>query len=300
MKLVLLLLILLGCGQHQPSLLVEEDGKYQDKEVSPKPVEEIEDHYDPATKLDLSFSTPDNLPEDFINYGDTCEQAQGEREFNYYATKIEDLGGNSVNPYINDTYSDDIIGFDKYLDDSGIKHFSAKEVAESGRASILKKCKMKNLLPPKGCWVRSAVLLLMAEKIRSHIGRPILVTSHYRNKCYNKGLYEALDKKEVNSDHLLARSIDLSVNDSRIGKIEVRRKIQSYLCDNFWFDRYYNSIFNYYPYEPNISAGFGTTQIHLGLDSPKGKRAWSYNGASILAEPESRKCFYDDKIILPQ
>ncbi len=302
MKYFLLLLIFLSCGRHTSSLAPppgENIGVAQDPEVVPRTIEEIEDEYDPATNLNLVIAVPENLPEGFIDYSNNCEEANGEKEFRYYTKKIQDLGGKSVNPFANKAYTEDLLGFDKYLDDSGIKHFSAKEVAQSGRTSILKQCKIENLLPPKACWVRSTVLLLMAEKIRAHLGRPLSVTSHFRSSCYNKGLYKALDKEEVNSDHLLARAIDLSVTGTQVEKVEVRKKIQTYLCDEFWFDRYFNSIFSYYPYESNVSAGFGTTQIHLGLDSPKGKRSWSYNGDSILKDSDSRKCFYDDKIILP-
>ena len=154
MKLLLtLFILLLGCGEHYLDHIVE-DGDTHNTAPRPKSVDEIEDQYDPATNINLNIPVPEDLSEDFINYSETCDAADGEKEFRYYKDKIQELGGKSINPFIDLEYSEDLNGFDKFLDDSGIRNFSAAEIANSGRDSILKKCNLVNLLPPKRCWIR--------------------------------------------------------------------------------------------------------------------------------------------------
>ncbi len=290
MKSLIFILFLFSCGNDS----INEVEPGPQKEQSEDPI----DTYDPGNYADIVKSPPGGLPQGYLDFGIPCDEANGVAELSFYEGKILSLGGYPVSAY-SSIYKQNYEGYNKFLDDSGIRNFSAEEISKSNHADVLKKCGIRNLMPPRACWTRSAVLLLMAEKIRAHLGHPISVEALYRSKCYNKEFYNKIrgtkDSKEVNSDHVLARAIDLSYKtNSKFDKMKVRKKVQRYICEQFWFDIDYNSLTNFLAYQPNLSAGFGTTRIHFGFDSPKGRRAWSYDGDSILKEGVAKECFWDD------
>ncbi len=286
MKYIVLLVLFISCGNKTTAS--NEEGVTTTTQAF-----ELEDPFDPATHAQIKKKPISDLPSGSIDFGVSCDRANGVKEFYFYEDKIFDLGGFATSPY-SSNYPETLEGFDRYLKDSGVVNFSAREVSRSNHPEILKTCGLKNLLPPRPCWIRSVVLLLMAEKIRKNLGHPISVESHYRSSCYNKELYKSFKQKERNSDHLLARALDLSYKGAVFSKTDVRKKVQQYICENYWFKGRYNSDVNFLSYTSNLSAGFGNTRIHFGIDSPKGRRSWSYNGDGILKEPHSRECFWDD------
>lgn len=245
--------------------LIKDDSTIPDKTTVLKVDDLTEKHIKP---------TPDEMKNIAAKFESSCSDADGTKEYYYYKKRIESLGGKSIFPYSND-FPNTVSGFQKFLKFTGIKHFSANEVSE-GSNEILKTCQLESLLPPKNCWVRGAVLFLLAEEIRSSIGGyPLSVGSWFRSQCYNKELKKRNINVAAKSDHLLAKAVDLFYS-GKSGKVNIRKKIQEYVCTKYWKNPLYTSMNFEDGTNPNLSIGIGNTSIHLGVDSPKGKRSWLY------------------------
>ncbi len=308
----LLTLLFLSCGQYNAAL-IDLDSNSNSKSALGTP-EEPEEKEDDTTILAKNFSAPFSLEDipplpthtnrdpdqkpDFFSYD--CETQTSFAEYLYYERMIPHLGGNIVSPY-DLIYTQDESGFDKYLQDVGVVHFKANEVIQSNHPNHLRTCGLKNLLPPKNCWMRSATLLLMADKIRRAINFPLSIESHYRPVCYNKLIGGA-----TKSDHIIAKAVDLvpfnKENLTEVERFNLRKKMQASICDEFWFDP-----------ALRVSAGFGYKKVHLGIDSPRQRttlgRVWTYpaywsdltdpqNPIRFLRDGSYSRCFYNENDIL--
>ncbi len=241
-----------------------------------------------ASKSKYIKETPEEMTKLSTEFHSDCSSANGMKEYFFYKSRIESLGGSSIYPYSKD-FPETLVGFQKFLQLSGIKNFTAHEVSE-GSASILKTCGISNLMPPKSCWIRGAVLFLHAEEIRKAIGNyPLSVGSWYRSQCYNKELSKKNVKVAPKSDHLLAKAVDLFYA-GKSGRVNVRKKIQGYICKKYWKNPLYTSLNLEDGTVPNISVGIGNTSIHLGVDSPRGRRSWLYKSYPA-SDSDLAKCF---------
>lgn len=163
-------------------------------------------------------------------------------------------------------YSNSASGFRDYMIDSGVEDFSALQIIEPYNSSAARACGLSNLLPEKQWWVRGAALAIWAQKMSRVIGSRPSIRNWYRPKCYNSRVGGA-----SSSDHITARAIDMDFSSS-----SSRRKAQNWLCQ-FW-----NSSLN-------MQVGLGGNSIHLGAESPHGKRNWYYD--SYGDSDRGRTCF---------
>ncbi len=303
-----MMILLFSCGQYNAALIGSNQGNKNTQASNPEVPEE-----DDTSSGQKSFSSPfvledieplpthtnrdPNPKPDFFGYN--CNRRASYAEYLYYERIIPYLGGTIISPY-KLIYTQDQKGFDKYLQDVGVRHFKAHEVIKSNHPNHLQTCKLKDLLPPKNCWMRSATLLLMADKIRRAINFPLSIESHYRPACYNEKIGGATD-----SDHIIAKAVDLvpfnknSLTDNE--RFELRKKMQQVICDEFWFDPALRA-----------SAGFGHRKVHLGIDSPRQRttlgRVWTYpaywsdldnpnNPIRFLRDGPYARCFYNENDI---
>ncbi len=288
MRLVLITFIFISCGKNFNSAI------YDEKTLENNFAEPIS--LEPISPLPTDTNRDLDEKPNFFDY--SCEQQISFAEYLYYDQLIYKLGGKTINPLML-KYSEGAQGFDRYLKDIGIKNFRSREISRSANPKALKECGLVDLTPPKSCWMRSATLLLLAEKIREGIESPLVIESHFRPTCYNEKIGGASQ-----SDHKIAKALDLvPLNKRKFSTAQRRefvRKVQNFICDELWFD-------------PNLrlSAGFGEMRIHIGIDSPRQRaglgRVWTYpeyNPKQSLDDPNNpinkyladgpyKKCFYN-------
>lgn len=144
-------------------------------------------------------------------------------------------------------------GFARYMFDTGVTEYDPIVMITPESTDIAKKCGVKFLLPAQTSWARAAAISLWATAMIPVAGEKPNIISWYREPCYNKAIGGA-----SSSDHMSARSMDIDFSTA-----EPRRKAQKWLCQ-FW-----NSSLN-------MQVGLGDSVIHLGSQSPRGKRNWYY------------------------
>lgn len=194
-----------------------------------------------------------------------CHDTPSLRDVMDYGSAIDRLGGKFKDPA---QYDNDLIGFSKFLTDVGVKYFTAYEMTKPGNSERAKTCKVDILLPKKGCWLRSAAIALISDKIRGNQKAPIKMTSHYRTPCYNR-----LTGGSTRSDHLSARAADLA-----FGNKEMRERAQDFICKTFWQDDLVGLKGLHSPHTDslNVSIGLGHSFMHIGFGSEHGRRYWIY------------------------
>lgn len=92
----------------------------------------------------------------------------------------------------------------KFLDDHGIKHFSAKEITWLPRLQ-------KHVVPPPDLWGNIIPTLQLADAIRDEWGDPVNVLSGYRTQAYNAAVGGA-----PNSQHMHFRALDLNPKNGKL------------------------------------------------------------------------------------
>jgi len=193
-----------------------------------------------------------------------------------YGFIVQKLGGKIKDPSI---YKKTMSGLQDFLNETGIKNFTAYEISHPGNMKRAKSCGIKNLIPPRGCWLRTAALSLLAENIRNELKQKVKINSHYRTKCYNKKLGGS-----KRSEHLEARSIDLSYQSPEFRKIAM-----NYMCKNFWKDDVFG-LTGIKNSKLNFSIGIGYKYTHIGLGSKNGRRYWLYK-SFVENEPLPKDCW---------
>ncbi len=101
---------------------------------------------------------------------------------------------------------------DEYIVRHGIDHFSAREVLTMRRLGVTVDA------PPRAWWPRMIPTLLLAERIRSKCGHPLIVGNGYRPNPYNKQVGGAR-----NSMHLHFRALDLDLPDGHKSREDQER-----------------------------------------------------------------------------
>lgn len=235
----------------------------------PNPVEH--DHSENEEEVGTQGSITDwenfamGLPYETVEQTDLCGEYPSLKDVMEFGHAIETLGGTFNDP---SDYEHDLIGLSKYLTDSGVKYFSAYEITLPGNKKYASSCGNEILLPNKGCWLRTAAMALVADKIRSNQGQSVKMTSHHRSSCYNKKVGGS-----GRSDHLSSRAMDLS-----FGGKEQRKKAQDFICKTFWKDDLVGleGLMSTDTKSLNISIGLGQSFMHVGLGSKHGRRYWVY------------------------
>lgn len=168
-----------------------------------------------------------------------------------YEKIIERFGKTNVDAK---TFARSEEGLQDYIDQSGIRYFSAHEISRPNNEKSAVTCGLQGLIPPQCIWANGMALMTISEKIRELIAGPIIFRNWYRPTCYN-----SLVDGAKGSDHLLAKSFDIDFR-----KPQDRAVAQKFLCDELWKKG------------ENIQVGIGCSSLHIGLGSPRGKRFWLY------------------------
>lgn len=163
---------------------------------------------------------------------------------------INRFGGRIQNPT---QYTATADGFKNFLTDSGVSEYDPIEIITPVSKDVAKKCGIDYLLPDRSKWPQGAAIALWAQAITQVAQEKPTILNWYRSPCYNKAVGGAKA-----SDHMEARSADLDFVSEA-----ARRRAQNWLC-SFW-----NSSLN-------MQIGLGGSVIHLGSQSPRGKRNWFY------------------------
>ena len=120
------------------------------------------------------------------------------------------------------------------------KNFTAGELTQSG-----KKIFTKARIDPN--------LVICLQKIRDHVGKPVIVNSGYRSYLYNKKIYEDKNQKPTNSRHISGQAADIRVagmSGLEISKIALK------------------------VYGPNIGVGVANSYAHIDVRGTYAR--WTY------------------------
>ncbi len=165
------------------------------------------------------------------------------------------FGGNEVDPT---GYLMTENGFQSYLDDTGIQHFSAGEMLSPNQLEAANGLGYSLFLPPHVWWPRGATLALLADKLRNMVGEPVKMRNWWRPCSYNE------DEKvggASESDHITAHAVDLDYRSSDSRRTAERGLREMYEQET-WLE---------------LSLGLGYQTTHVGILSPKGQRIWTYS-----------------------
>lgn len=150
-------------------------------------------------------------------------------------------------------------GLDGYLDDCGVKHFSAHEILRARRVGVTSDP------PHRDWWPRIIPTLLVAEAIRAELGVPLAVGNGYRPPAVNRAAGGA-----SSSQHLYFRALDLDL----VGDARRDRGIQEA------FYRAAGAIYLDHGRELRMGLGlyrsWGGTRVHIDCGGPSWRRpaAW--------------------------
>jgi len=92
--------------------------------------------------------------------------------------------------------------FQRLLDKHGVRYFSADEVFFRGARDARLQL---NTDPPRGLWPSLLAVVKVADEARHRLGRPLRITSAFRNVAYNKAIQGA-----AGSWHTRGGALDLS------------------------------------------------------------------------------------------
>jgi hypothetical protein len=107
--------------------------------------------------------------------------------------------------------------FQKLLDKHGIRYFTADEVFFRGARDA--KLQL-NTDPPRSLWPSLLAVTKVADEARHRLGRPLRISSAYRNAAYNKAIGGASA-----SIHMWGGALDLSGSPvTLVGILEAMRK----------------------------------------------------------------------------
>jgi hypothetical protein len=153
-------------------------------------------------------------------------------------------------------YPNEMAGLQQYLDDLGVRKFTAKELA---------RCKYpekyaddlvggKYLLPQPDWWPRAGAAALVLDRCRENTAA-IRIAHWWRPVSYNRAV-----GGESGSDHITACAVDADFESPRDLKVAMARVIDP-MFDTGLFE---------------MSIGTGRTRLHLGMFAGRGQRRWTY------------------------
>ena len=197
-----------------------------------------------------------------------------------HAFLVEHFGGTVVDAT---DYTDDIVGFQAFLDDTGVQFFSANEITTPHNASAAAGCGYQILLPDQDMWARIAALALFSDELRALVGEPIYMRNWWRPPCYNTAVGGA-----AGGDHPDGDAVDLDFQSATS-----RALAQRHLCEMYWAQDIVaaEDIAPGSDLDPrlNMSVGLGGATIHLGVLSERGRRHWTYSSYSV--QPNQGSCW---------
>lgn len=147
-------------------------------------------------------------------------------------------------------------GFQSYLADTGVQHFSAGEMLEPNHPEEARHLGYALFLPPHDWWSRGAALGLLSDELRRTVDEPVAMRNWWRPRAYNA----AVDGGE-DSDHITAHGVDLDYR-SADSRRTAERRLRDLYGNEDWLQ---------------LSLGLGNQTTHVGILSPGRKRDWFYD-----------------------
>lgn len=147
--------------------------------------------------------------------------------------------------------------FAQFMEDWKIQHFSVREVVTPHHREKARRLGYTEFVPPMHLWAWALLVLSASDRVRDHVGRPVVMRNLYRPMPYN----EAVAESGIRSDHPNAAGADLDLR-----SVDDRRDAETLL----------RSLAAAHP-ELEMSLGLGAQTIHLGILSPEGHRQWFYD-----------------------
>ncbi|WP_423998688.1 D-Ala-D-Ala carboxypeptidase family metallohydrolase [Haloarcula salina] len=147
-------------------------------------------------------------------------------------------------------------GFQSYLDDVGVEHFSAAEFLVPHHEDVAAGQGYEVFIPPHAWWPRGGALGCLADDLRERVDAPVTLRNWWRPIPYNDAVDGAPE-----SDHVVAHALDLdyrSADDRRVAEERLRNLAET----DEWLQ---------------LSLGFGNRSTHVGLLSPGRGRDWLYD-----------------------
>lgn len=95
----------------------------------------------------------------------------------------------------------EILMFQAMLDKAGVQYFTAEEIFFRGASDV--KLKL-NSDPPRALWKNIIPTVLVADEARRRLGKPIKITSAFRNLAYNRAIGSG-----PRSQHVQFKALDL-------------------------------------------------------------------------------------------
>lgn len=165
---------------------------------------------------------------------------------------IRHFGGSVVEPT---EYPMTRTGFQSYLDDTGVKFFSAQELVTPNHRDIARSFGYTQFLPPHAWWHRGGALALVADELRSIVNEPVRMRNWWRPPRYNAKVGGAAE-----SDHVTAHGVDLDYRtaDSRRA---AEQRLRTLYNREEWLQ---------------LSLGLGNQTTHVGMLSSGRRRDWRY------------------------
>lgn len=168
---------------------------------------------------------------------------------------IREFGGTLVDPQ---DYALTEADFQRYLQDTGIDHFSAREMLTPHHENVAQGLGYTLFLPPHAWWRKGAALALLSDELRKLLGEPVIMRNWWRPRPYNA--HPTVGGAET-SDHITATGVDLDYRSANSRRTAERRLRQLYE-DAEWLQ---------------MSLGLGNQTTHVGLFSPVRRRDWFYD-----------------------
>lgn len=173
-----------------------------------------------------------------------------------YERAIADFGGSVVDPT---GYPMTVDGFARYLDDTGVEHFTASEMTTPNHRDVAARLGYEVFLPPHGWWPRGAALALLADRLRDLVAESVAMRNWYRPQPYND---HPTVGGSTESDHIIAAGVDLDYRSAAAYStaVEELRRLQR---TEPWLE---------------LSLGEYGRATHVGIASPNGQRTWRTTG----------------------
>jgi len=179
-------------------------------------------------------------------------------------------GGKVVDPfpYFRSTPTIDAFedAVDRYLKDSGVRHFTARELLRPTHPSVAERLGHEKgyLWPPMHQFPFAVLLLLWGDRARDISGKPATCRNWYRPMHYQSqpdptNPSKPIAKSKIHSDHPHACGMDFDFRGVNLDAVRA-----------YWL-RVYEDNAEFL----NTSLGdYGGGTFHIGVMSPRGHRSW--------------------------
>ena len=169
---------------------------------------------------------------------------------------IQQFGGRRASQ-VQKKYGATIAGLQQYLRESGVRRFTAEQLTRPHHQDVARQHGYESFVPKQEWWPRGAALALLAEELEKAIGERVTIRNWWRPERYNR---DPRVKGAARSDHISAHAVDIDYR-SRQSARRAQKWLEELARKREWL---------------RLSLGFGPNTTHVGIDSPLGRRRWTY------------------------